>query len=153
MFKDWGEEQYFEDFAVGDRFKTEPVAFPLENIIAFARRYDPQRFHVDPEEAAKTMFGGIIASGWHVICETFRAAIDAGFLRKGGMSSPGITELKWLKPVRPGDRIHLEFDVTHSRPSNTRDDRGYVTLDVAAINQDGVVVMSYTVAEVVLKRP
>lgn len=152
MFKAWGEEQYFEDFEVGDRFKTEPVSFSQEEIIAFARRYDPQRIHIDPLEAGKTMFGGIIASGWHVICETFRKAIDEGFLRKGGISSPGLDELRWIKPVRPGDSIHLEFEVTHARASRSRDDRGYVTLTVTAINQKSETVMRFSVVEVVLTR-
>ena len=98
------------------------------------------------------MFGGLIASGWQVICETFKAAIDAGFLRHGGMSSPGIDELRWIKPVRPGDEIHLVYDVTEARPSRTRDDRGYVTLSVAAVNQRNETVMTYSVVEIVLKR-
>lgn len=153
MFKDWGEEQYYEDFEVGDRFRIEPVSFSEEEIIAFASLWDPQRFHVDPVEAEKTMFGGIIASGWHVICKTFRQAVDAGFLHKGGISSPGIDELRWIKPVRPGDSVHLEFEVTHARLSRTRDDRGYVTLTVTAINQKPETVMQFSVAEVILTRP
>ena len=152
MFKDWGAEQYYEDFAVGDRFRTEPVSFSQEDIIGFAQRYDPQRFHIDPEAAKDTMFGGLIASGWQVVCETFKGAIDAGFLRHGGMSSPGIDRLRWLKPVRPDDKVHLVYEVTEARPSRTRNDRGYVTLDVAAINQRDETVMTYSVVEIVLKR-
>ncbi len=152
MFKDWGEEQYYEDFEDGDRFKTDPVSFSEEEIITFARQYDPQRFHVDPLEAEKTMFGGIIASGWHVICATFKKAVDEGFLRNGGISSPGLDKLRWIKPVRPGDFIHLEFEVTHARLSRTRDDRGYVTLTVTAINQKSETVMQFSVVEVVLTR-
>lgn len=152
MFKDWGEEQYYEDFEVGDRFKTNPVSFSQEEIIAFARRYDPQPFHVDPVAAEKTMFGGIIASGWHVICATFKQAVDEGFLRKGGISSPGLDELRWILPVRPGDSIHLELEVTHARCSRTRDDRGYVTITVKAINQKSETVTRFSVVEVVLTR-
>lgn len=152
MFKDWGAEQYYEDFSVGDRFRTDPVGFSEDSIIAFAQRYDPQRFHVDPVAAEATMFGGLIASGWQVICETFKVAIDAGFLRNGGMSSPGIDELRWLKPVRPGDQVHLIYEVTEARPSRSRDDRGYVTLTVSAVNQREETIMTYSVVEIVLKR-
>ena len=151
-FKPFGDTQFFEDFAVGDRFRTEPVGFEQPMIIAFAKEYDPQGFHIDPDYAAKTIYGGIIASGWQVAALTFRTLIDAGFLRGGGMGSPGLDEMRWYKPVRPGDRIHLELTVTECRPSNTRTDRGYVNLDVDALNQKGERVMSYKVMEIVRRR-
>ena len=151
-FKPFGAEQYYEDFDVGDRFKTEPVDFDEPMIVAFAREYDPQGFHTDPDYAAKTIYGGIIASGWQVAALTFRKLIDAGFLRGGGLGSPGLDEMRWHKPVRPGDRVHLELTVTGSRPSGTRGDRGYVNFDVAALNQKGETVMSYKVMEILRKR-
>ena len=151
-FKPFGETQFFEDFAVGDRFRTEPVHFEEPMIVAFAKEYDPQGFHTDPDYAAKTIYGGIIASGWQVAALTFRTLIDAGFLRGGGMGSPGLDEMRWYKPVRPGDDIHLELTVTSVRPSNTRGDRGYVNLDVAALNQKGETVMSYKVMEILRRR-
>jgi acyl dehydratase len=151
-FKPFGETQFYEDFAVGDRFRTDAVSFAEPMIIAFAREYDPQGFHTDPAYAAKTIYGGIIASGWQVAALTFRKLIDAGFLRGGGMGSPGLDEVRWYKPVRPGDDIRLELTVTSTRLSNTRSDRGYVNLDIDAFNQKGERVMSYKVMEVLRRR-
>ncbi|MGE5147805.1 MAG: MaoC family dehydratase [Candidatus Eiseniibacteriota bacterium] len=151
-FKPFGETQFFEDFAVGDRFRTAPVHFEEPMIVAFAKQYDPQGFHTDRDYAAKTIYGGIIASGWQVAALTFRTLIDAGFLRGGGMGSPGLDEMRWYKPVRPGDDIHLELTVASTRTSNTRADRGYVNLDVAALNQKGETVMSYKVMEILRRR-
>ncbi len=133
-------------------FRAGPVALAEDDIVAFAKQYDPQPFHIDPAAAAETIYGGIIASGWHTICATFRALIDAGFLRGGGMGSPGLTDLRWIKPVHPGEALEITLTVTATRPSSSRDDRGYVELDFAAINPAGETVMSYHVAEVVKRR-
>jgi len=152
MSKPFGEEQYYEDFAVGDVFRVGPVIIEEPEIVAFARRFDPQPFHTDPIAASETIFGGLIASGWHTISATFSALIDAGFLRGGGMGSPGIDELRWLKPVRPGDRLDVALTVTAARPSSTRNDRGYVDFDFAATNQAGATVLTYHVVEVVKRR-
>ena len=152
MEKGFGDGQYFEDFAVGDVFRVGPVALAEADIIEFGRQFDPQPFHIDPAAAAETIYGGIIASGWHTVCATFRALIDAGFLRGGGMGSPGLTELRWIKPVRAGEGLEVTLTVVSSRPSRTRDDRGYVELDFAAINPAGETVMTYRVVEVVRRR-
>ncbi len=152
MEKGFGDGQYFEDFDVGDVFRVGPVALAEADIIEFGRQFDPQPFHIDPAAAAETIYGGIIASGWHTVCATFRALIDAGFLRGGGMGSPGLTELRWIKPVRAGEGLAVTLTVVSSRPSRTRDDRGYVELDFAAINPAGETVMTYRVVEVVRRR-
>ncbi len=152
MEKGFGDGQYFEDFDVGDVFRVGPVALAEADIIEFGRQFDPQPFHIDPAAAAETIYGGIIASGWHTISATFRALIDAGFLRGGGMGSPGLTELRWIKPVRAGEGLAVTLTVVSSRPSRTRDDRGYVELDFAAINPAGETVMTYRVVEVVRRR-
>lgn len=152
MEKGFGDDQYFEDFATGDVFRAGPVALAEDDIIAFAKRYDPQPFHIDPAAAAETIYGGIIASGWHTVSATFRALIDAGFLRGGGMGSPGLDKLRWLKPVRPGEGLDITLTVTSTRPSASRDDRGYVELDFAATNPAGETVMTYHVIEVVKRR-
>ncbi len=152
MEKGFGDGQYFEDFDVGDVFRVGPVALAEADIIEFGRQFDPQPFHIDPAAAAETIYGGIIASGWHTVCATFRALIDAGFLRGGGMGSPGLTELRWIKPVRAGEGLEVTLTVVSSRPSRTRDDRGYVELDFAAINPAGETVMTYRVVEVVRRR-
>ena len=152
MTKEFAEEQYFEDFAVGDEFEAGPVSFTEEQIVRFGREFDPQPFHTDPERAMDHLYGGIIASGWHVLAKTFRALVDAGFLRGGGMGSPGIDELRWKRPVRPGDRLRVILRVTGTRPSGTRSDRGYVDLEFDAVNQHGEIVTSYRVTEILKRR-
>jgi len=152
MLKDFGPEQCFEDFTAGDEYRAGPVRFEEAEMIEFARRFDPQPFHVDPRAAAQTVYGGLIASGWHVLSATFRALIDAGFLRGGGMGSPGIDEVRWRRPVRPGDTLEVALRVLDARPSRTRDDRGYVNLEFAARNQNGETVLSYRVTEILKRR-
>ncbi len=152
MEKGFGDEQYFEDFAVGDVFRVGPVALAEADIIEFGRQFDPQPFHIDPAAAAETIYGGIIASGWHTISATFRALIDAGFLRGGGMGSPGLTDLRWIKPVRAGEGLEITLTVVSTRLSRTRGDRGYVEIDFAATNPAGETVMTYRVVEVVRRR-
>jgi len=152
MRKEFGAEQYFEDFAPGDEFRTGPVHFDEAGIVAFAREFDPQPFHIDAQAARHTLYGGLIASGWQVCAATFRALVDAGFLRGGGMGSPGLDELRWKKPVRPGDDLEVRLTITGTRPSNSRADRGYVDFAVDVRNQAGETVMSYRVTEIVRRR-
>lgn len=153
MPKPFGEEQYYEDFAVGDEFEAGPVRFTEAEILAFGARFDPLPFHTDAEAASRSIYGGLIASGWHVLCATFRALVDAGFLRGGAMGSPGLDEVRWRKPVRPGDELTVRLRVTSARPSRSRDDRGYVDLEFAAVNQHGDTVATYEVMEIVRRRP
>lgn len=152
MKKSFGDEQFFEDFALGDEFHAGPLAFTEEEIIAFGRQFDPQGFHTDPAFAREHFYGGLIASGWHVLAKTFRALIDAGFLRGGGMGSPGIDEVRWKRPVRPGDELRVILRVTGIRPSTTRSDRGYVDFSFEALNQHDEVVAAYRVMEILRRR-
>ena len=153
MRKGFGETQFFEDFRVGDEFEVGPVPFSEESILAFGHQFDPLPFHTDPVAARDSLYGGLIASGWHVLCATFRALIEAGFLRGGAMGSPGIDEVRWKRPVRPGDSLTVTLRVTATRASGSRDDRGYVDLDFAAMNQEGETVTTYRVTEIVKRRP
>lgn len=146
-------DQYFEDFKVGDVFGTESATFTEAEIVAFAKLYDPQSFHVDAQAAKSNQYGGLIASGWHVGCITFRKLIDAGFLRGGGMGSPGLDEVRWHKPVRPGDTVYLTASCTAIRPSTTRADRGYADFILEVWNQKDERVMSYKVVEILRRRP
>jgi acyl dehydratase len=150
--KPFGPSQYFEDFAVGDVFRAAPVEFTAAEIVAFARLYDPQPFHIDKAAAERSQYRGLIASGMQVLALTFRALIDAGFVRGGGMGSPGLDEVRWIKPVRPGDRIVMQVTVLEARASETRPDRGYVTVRFDALNQRGETAMSYRCVEIVKKR-
>lgn len=150
--KPMGGAQYFEDFALGDVFRAKPVSVSEAEIVEFARRYDPQPFHTDKAVAAKSQFGGLIASGLQVMAVTFASMIEAGLLKGGGMGSPGLDEVRWWKPVRPGDLIVMQASVTAKKPSDTRTDRGYVTLLFEVFNQKRERVMSYSCVEIVKRR-
>ena len=150
--KTLGGEQYFEDFALGDVFRAKPVSVSEAEIVEFARRYDPQSFHTDKAAAAKSQFGGLIASGIQVMAVSFATMIEAGFLKGGGMGSPGLDEVRWHKPVRPGDTIVMQARVTEIKPSATRADRGYVTLVFEVFNQKRERVMSYSCVEIIRRR-
>ena len=150
--KSMGGEQYFEDFALGDVFRAKPVSVSEAEIVEFARRYDPQPFHTDKAAAAKSQFGGLIASGLQVMAVTFASMIEAGLLKGGGMGSPGLDEVRWWKPVRPDDTIVMQASVTGIKPSDTRADRGYVTLLFETFNQKRERVMSYSCIEIVKRR-
>jgi len=148
-----GPTPWFETFNIGDVFESGPVTFTEDGIMDYARQWDPQPFHIDRAAAEASQFGGLIASGMHVMGALFRALIDAGFLKESGMGSPGLDEVRWLKPVRPGDTLIMRTTVTEIRPSETRDDRGYVRMRFEGINQKGETVSSYFCTEIVKRRP
>lgn len=150
--KSIGGEQYFEDFALGDVFRAMPVSVSEDDIVEFARRYDPQPFHTDRAAAVKSQFGGLIASGMQVMAVSFATMIEAGFLRGGGMGSPGLDEVRWWHPTRPGDTIVMQARVLETKASTTRADRGYVTLVFEVFNQKRERVMSYNCVEIVKRR-
>jgi len=145
-------EQYFEDFVPGDVYVTDPVEVTEEEVLEFARRYDPQPFHLDREAAERGPFGELVASGWHTIALTFGHLIRSGFLRGGGWGAGAIDGLRWKRTVRPGDRLTVEARVQDTRPSSSRPDRGYVTVEIAVINQGGEEVLAYTVPEILKRR-
>jgi acyl dehydratase len=133
---------YFEDFVVGHAFEFGDVVMTEEEIIEFATRYDPQPFHVDPEAAKETVFGGLIASGW-LTCSLFmRMLVDGLINDSSGQGSPGMDEVRWLAPVRPGDRLTARSTVMKATPSSKNPARGTVVLHNEMTNQDGIVVMS-----------
>jgi acyl dehydratase len=137
-----GEDRYFEDYPPGAVFEYGEIRVTEAEIIEFARRYDPQYLHVDQAAAAGGPFGGLIASGWQTAALMMRLLVD-GFLPKAAsLGSPGIDELRWLKPVRPGDVLHIRVTVLDATPSRSRPDRGVVRTLVAVLNQDRDVVMS-----------
>ncbi|TMG76613.1 MAG: acyl dehydratase, partial [Betaproteobacteria bacterium] len=113
---------WFEDYRVGDEFLGEPVYFSEREIVDFARRYDPQPFHVDPAAASTSPFGGLIASGIHSFAAVWGGMLRAGFLNGRGVGAPGI-EIQWLKPVRPGDTLTMLARVVETRVSRSRPDR------------------------------
>ena len=144
---------WFEDFPVGHRYTTCPAVLDEAAIIAFAREHDPQPFHVDRQAAAGSVYGGIIASGFQTLLTAFRLTLAEGGWAGASMGSPGIEALRWLKPVRPGDRLHADAEVLDSRPSRSKPDRGFTVIRTDVINQHGETVMSYTSTHMLRRRP
>lgn len=134
--------RYFEDFKIGDQFDLGSKHFTEEEIIAFARSYDPQPFHVDPVQAKESVFGGIIASGWHTADAFMRLFVDSLLNDTISLASPGIDELRWRKPVRPGDILQARFTVIECTPSKSRPEMGVVRSCCEMLDQSNEVVMS-----------
>jgi acyl dehydratase len=135
-------ELYWEDLLPGQVHELGSRAVSEEEIVAFAREWDPQPFHVDPEAAKGSPFGGLIASGWHTGAMWMRLYVDSLLGGDAAMGSPGIEELRWLAPVRPGDTLQGRLTVLDAKPSERRPDRGTVRIRGEMVNQDGVTVMS-----------
>jgi acyl dehydratase len=136
------QERWFEDYVVGETFEFGDYPITEEAIVEFASRYDPQPFHVDPVAASRSHFGGLVASGWMTGAVLMRMMWDHFISRVSALGSPGVDELRWLKPVRPGDRLHARVTVVETRRSQSKPDRGAVMLRQEALNQAGEVVMS-----------
>lgn len=135
-------ERYFEDYQVGEVVEFGDHLVTTEEIVEFARRYDPQSFHVDEAAAAQSNYGGLIASGWMTASVMMRMLVDHFISRVASMGSPGVDELRWLRPVRPGDRLRVRVTVLEVRRSQTKPDRGAVLSLDEVVNQDDEVVMS-----------
>ena len=134
--------RHFEDFATGDVFELGSRAVTKEEIVAFAREYDPQFLHVDEQAATAGPFGGLIASGWHTGALWMRMYVDALLVDSVSMGSPGIEELRWLQPVRPGDTLRGRLTVLETAPSERRPDRGTVRSRGEMLNQHGELVLT-----------
>lgn len=145
-------DRYLEDFTVGETFESAGITFTESGIIDFAMQYDPQAFHLDVEAATASIYEGLIASGFHTVSAVFRMFIQTGTLAACSMGSPGIDELKWLAPVRPGDTLRTTVEVLEVKPSR-RGGRGILRLQYAGTNQDGVVVTTFVVNHLVMARP
>jgi acyl dehydratase len=135
-------ERYFEDFEPGQVVDLGSHPVSEEEILAFAHQWDPQPFHVDPEAAKASVFGGLIASGWHTGAMWMRLYVDTLLDGVASMGSPGIEELRWLAPVRPGDTLQGRLTVLETTPSERRPDRGTIRIRGEMVNQDGVTVLS-----------
>jgi acyl dehydratase len=146
------EKRYFEDYEKGCVHEFGSIAVDEEEIISFGRRFDPQVFHTDQGEAAKTVFGGLIASGWHTAALAMRMIVDHYLSHVASLGSPGVDELRWLKPVRPGNRLSLRVTIVEARRSHTRGDRGIVHSLVEVMNQDHEVVMTWKGMNILLCR-
>jgi acyl dehydratase len=144
--------RYFEDFAAGDRVVTQGITLTEANIIDYGLRFDPQPLHIDKIAAEQGFYHGLIASGWQVAALSFRLFWQSGFIYGGSLGSPGVDELRWLKPVRPGDTIFVEASVAGTRLSS-KGDRGYVCVAYAVKNQKGETVLTMTGTQIMALRP
>jgi acyl dehydratase len=142
---------FFEDFAPGQRFRTGSRSLSEEEIVEFARKWDRQFFHLDAEAARSSIFGGLIASGFHTLLVTFDLVVEAAIWTESSQGSPGMEQLRWLKPVRPGDTLTVEVEVVETTPSR-RGDRGYVVWDHTTRNQHGETVMTFRSTGIMMRR-
>jgi acyl dehydratase len=136
------EDRYFEDYIPGFIHEFGSIAAEEDEMIAFARRFDPQPFHTDPVAAKKSIFGGLIASGWYTAGLMMRLYVDHYLSHVASLSSPGVDELRWTKPVRPGDAISIRITISETRRSTSKPDRGIVHSYIEVLNQKGEKVMS-----------
>jgi len=143
---------YWEDFTPGRVFETPARTLSEEDMLRFAREYDPQSFHTDAAAARATPFGGLIASGWQTCGVTMRLMCDGYLLETSCVGSPGLEELRWLKPVRPGDTLRLKSTVLESTPSAKQANRGTVLFRWDTLNQNGEVVLSMRGRQLFLRR-
>jgi acyl dehydratase len=128
---------HFEDFAPGRVFEAGPRPMPRDEMVEFAAQYDPQPMHLDEAAARASMLGGLSASGWFVCCVLMRMCTEAFVLDSSSMGAPGVDEVKWLAPVRPGDRLSLRATVLDTRASRSRPDMGLVRFSFELFNQNG----------------
>ena len=143
--------RYWDDLVEGESLDCRTIVLDLEEIIEFAQKYDPQPFHVD-QEVAGFIFGGIIASGWHTAALCQRLLVDSFLSKTAGLGSPGVDELRFLKPVRPGDTLSGKLTITEIRPSKSKTDRGWIKAKGEMIRQDGEVVLSLVGTIIVARR-
>ena len=145
--------RYLEDFAPGDEIVSLGRTITEEAIINFAAQYDPQSFHIDVEAAKATSYGGLIASGFQTLAIGFRLFIDTGTIAGTSIGSPGMDDVRWVKPVRPGDTLHTIVRVLEARPSATKPDRGIVRFLVRVLNGSDEDVLTLATSVFLLRRP
>jgi acyl dehydratase len=144
---------HFEDFAPGAVFELGAIEMTRERILSFGREFDPQPFHTDEEAAKGSIYGGLIASGWHTCSAFMKLFVDGLLSKAASLGSPGVDELRWLKPVRPGDVLRARYTVLAVEPHPRRPDRGTIRSLAELFNQDGVLVMTVRAANMFGRRP
>ncbi len=145
--------QYIEDLAPGQKYGSGRLTVEPERIKAFASEFDPQPFHLDEAAARDTLFRGLAASGWHTAALTMRLLVDGEFRPAGGILGAGFEELRWPKPVRPGDELHIESEILEVRISKSRPDQGIVKVRTTTFNQADEPVQVFTANLIVQRRP
>jgi acyl dehydratase len=147
------EKRYFEDYETGGVYEFGSITLDEPEIIEFARRFDPQDMHVDPEKARGGRFGGIIASGWHTIGTAMRLYVDHYLSSVASLASPGVDEVRWPNPVRPGDSIRIRVTILETNPSRSKADRGVVRARIEGFNQKDEPILSLLAISILGRRP
>jgi acyl dehydratase len=145
-------DRWFEDYVPGLVFEYGSIEITESEIVEFARRYDPQTMHTDPVAAANGPLGGLIASGWQTVALTMRIYVDHYISQVASLPSPGVDEIRWMLPVRPGDVLSIRTTILEARRSRSKPDRGVVRTRLEALNQDGTPVMSTSVLNLIALR-
>ncbi|MDB5925001.1 MAG: acyl dehydratase [Betaproteobacteria bacterium] len=146
-------DRYLEDFDVGQIFGSGTLRVDTEDIKRFAAEFDPQPFHLDEAKARDSMFHGLAASGWHTAALTMRLLVESEVKPAGGLIGAGVEALRWPRPVRPGDVLHLESEVMEVRPSTSRPQQGLIKLQTTTLNQNGEPVQIFVANLLVPRRP
>jgi acyl dehydratase len=144
--------QYFEDYAAGQVFNSGRLRVDREAMVAFAREFDPQPYHLDEEAGRNSVFGGLVASGWHTAALTMRLLVASEFRPAGGILGVGFDELSWPRPVRPGDELHVKAEVLEILPSKSRPDRGMIRVRNTTLNHNEEAVQVFTGKLIVPRR-
>jgi acyl dehydratase len=146
-------ERFFEDFQVGQKFRSGTTTVTAEGIKSFAAEFDPQPFHLDEDEARRSFFGALAASGWHTAAMVMRMIVESDLRPAGGTIGAGVEDLRWPRAVRPGDVLHVEGEVLEVRASRSRPDLGIVKIRATALNQAGEPVQISTPVLMVRRQP
>jgi acyl dehydratase len=146
-------ERFLEDLHVGDRFESGTLEVSEEAIVDFAHDFDPQPFHLDLDAAKRSIFEGLAASGWHTAAMSMRLFVTGGLQLAGGSVGLGVDELRWPRPVRPGDTLRLQTEIVGLRPSRSRPDCGIIRIRNETSNQNGEVVQILLTSLLVRRRP
>jgi acyl dehydratase len=146
------EDRYFEDYEPGTVHEFGTIAVEETEIIEFGQRFDPQVFHTDPQAAKQTIYGGLIASGWQTASLMMRLFVDHYLSGIASLGSPGVDEMRWIKPVRPGDILSLRVTVSQTKRSRSKPDRGVLFSFIEVLNQNHDVVMSMKAVNLLLCR-
>lgn len=147
------DERYFEDYVAGSVYEFGDFTVTEADVVDFAKRFDPQYIHTDPDRAKNGPFKGLIASGWHSGAILCRLMVDHYISHVASLGSPGVDEMRWLHPVRPGDKLRIRTKITETRLSKSKPDRGLVSCEVEMINQYDQPVMSLKITNLLSKRP
>ncbi|MFK7963547.1 MAG: MaoC family dehydratase [Burkholderiaceae bacterium] len=146
-------ERYFQDYQAGEQFEFGDYLVTEEEILTFARQYDPQSFHLDHQAAANSHFGGLVASGWMTCSVMMRMLVDHYISPLASMGSPGLDGIKWLVPVRPGDRLRTQVKIISTRRSKSKPDRGFVVAEQCVLNQHNETVLTVSGSGMYRVRP